>query len=788
MLKYVTFSLFSVFHFFAVAQSYPNHSSLNLREIMKGPDFVGHLPEDARWSITSEHILFDWNPEGLPGNETYAYHLKSKKSEKVTPDFYAQNKEFREGTWAKNQYYEYQGGLYYFDSKQKEAQLIYQSTVNIYNVHFYPQHPYVYFKEGNQLRSYCIEAKSIETIFVFKEGSAPSEAPEKESHWMREEQRLFQYLQEQEETAEWRETKREKWKHTIPYYHLGSEIVNTVQMSPDGKFLTFRLYTEANYENTHVEHHISKDGHTYTQNARPKVHNNDPNNRLAIYDFTRDSLYFADFSALSDIRKKPNYVQLYGDTSAHYEQDRNIIMHSLVYAETAHTNVLDVRSYDNKDRWIVSVNLETGTVKEHERQHDSAWIGGPGISSWNMVSGTLGWLPDNETVFFQSETSGFSHLYTLHLPSGKKEALTSGNWEVQEVSLNQLGSTFYLITNKTHSGDKGFYHLDIKTKKLTPVLTQSGAHEVSVSPDEKWLAVRYSYKNKPWEIYLAENKVGASLQPITHSTKKEFEAYDWTAPKVLKFKASDGVMVQTRLYEPEKTKANRAAVIFVHGAGYLQNAHNWWSSYYREYMFHNLLRDNGFTVLDIDFRASAGYGRDHRTAIYRHMGGKDLSDQLDGRQFLIDSMGIAPDRVGIYGGSYGGFITLMALLTEPGKFQGGAALRSVTDWNHYNHEYTSNILNYPSTDSLAYEKSSPIYYAENLADRLLMLHGMVDDNVQFQDVVRLSQRFIELGKENWELAVFPVEAHGFQKSYSWADEYRRIYELFIDELTKQNGQ
>jgi dipeptidyl aminopeptidase/acylaminoacyl peptidase len=106
----------------------------------------------------------------------------------------------------------------------------------------------------------------------------------------------------------------------------------------------------------------------------------------------------------------------------------------------------------------------------------------------------------------------------------------------------------------------------------------------------------------------------------------------------------------------------------------------------------------------------------------------------------------------------------------------------VTDWAHYNHEYTSNILNYPATDPEAYRKSSPIYYADNLKGQLLMLHGMVDDNVQFQDVVRLSQRFIELGKENWELAVFPVEAHGFKESYSWNDEYRRIYELFYSEL------
>ena len=134
------------------------------------------------------------------------------------------------------------------------------------------------------------------------------------------------------------------------------------------------------------------------------------------------------------------------------------------------------------------------------------------------------------------------------------------------------------------------------------------------------------------------------------------------------------------------------------------------------------------------------------------------------------------------------FLLLMALLKTPGEFKAGAALRSVTDWFHYNHEYTSNILNYPTTDPEAYKRSSPIYYAENLKDRLLMLHGMVDDNVQFQDIIRLTQRFIELEKNNWELAVFPVEGHGFKKSSSWNDEYRRIYELFYEELIlEKNG-
>ena len=108
----------------------------------------------------------------------------------------------------------------------------------------------------------------------------------------------------------------------------------------------------------------------------------------------------------------------------------------------------------------------------------------------------------------------------------------------------------------------------------------------------------------------------------------------------------------------------------------------------------------------------------------------------------------------------------------------GAALRPVTDWAHYNHGYTSNILNEPQNDSLAYQRSSPIYFAEGLQGHLLMAHGMVDDNVHFHDTVRLVQRLIELGKENWEVAVYPAERHGFTQASSWTDEYRRIFKLF----------
>jgi dipeptidyl aminopeptidase/acylaminoacyl peptidase len=195
-------------------------------------------------------------------------------------------------------------------------------------------------------------------------------------------------------------------------------------------------------------------------------------------------------------------------------------------------------------------------------------------------------------------------------------------------------------------------------------------------------------------------------------------------------------------------------------------------------MFHNLLVQQGYVVLDMDYRASAGYGRDWRTSIYRQMGTPEIQDLEDGVEWLVANLDVDVERVGTYGGSYGGFMTFMALFTSPDLFQAGAALRPVSDWAHYNHGYTSNILNTPDIDPIAYERSSPIYFAEGLEKPLLINAPMIDSNVFFVDVVRLVQRLIELEKQDFETAVYPVESHGFVQSSSWLDEYRRIYKLF----------
>jgi dipeptidyl aminopeptidase/acylaminoacyl peptidase len=211
------------------------------------------------------------------------------------------------------------------------------------------------------------------------------------------------------------------------------------------------------------------------------------------------------------------------------------------------------------------------------------------------------------------------------------------------------------------------------------------------------------------------------------------------------------------------------------------------TAYEPNYLFHHRLARRGYVVLDPDYRHSQGYGRKFRTDVYGYLGGKDLDDVVAGIDYLRDRGGIDPQRVGIYGGSYGGFLTLMALFTKSDRFAAGCALRSVTDWRTYNAWYTNPRLGDPTRDVSNYVRSSPIDHAKGLSKPLLLIHGLKDSNVFAQDTIRLVETLIELQKDDFEMMLYPSQDHGFSDADSWFDEYRRIERFFDRHLASVDG-
>ncbi|MGS2741172.1 prolyl oligopeptidase family serine peptidase [Sinomicrobium sp. M5D2P17] len=765
-------------------------SSLSVEKIMQDPRWMGTFPSDVRWDEHGEVLYFKYNRDNDPSDSLYRIKIKSpetiekvhaKEAMALIPENGSYNEARTKKLFTKDK------SLFIYDLKKRQQTELLQMESPVVSPEFLADENKVAFQAGNNLFTYSRATGQTRQVTNIKEGEADNKKEKEVSpkeKWLREDNlELLRVVREREEKKE--ETKA--YKEMIPEkktytFYSGDKQVFNLKLSPDEKFAVFSLRTRGDSQKTIVPNYIDASGYTTDLNTRTKVGEESTKVELAVYNLQKDTVYMVKTENLPGMKDLPDYTKDYPDKNWE-PAEREVVVSGASFSPDGRHIVVNVRSKDNKDRWIALLNPKDGSLKSLDRQRDEAWIAGPGIG-WSMGGGILDWLPDNKHIYFQSEETGYSHLYLLDVTTGKKKVLTSGKFEVFNPLVSRDGKSWYLTTSEVHPGERHFYKMPVYGGKMEKLTSMTGNNEVFLSPDEKHLAIRYSYSNKPWELYLKKNTASPKETQLTSGQSEDFTAYSWRDPKLIHFTAADGTQVPARLYLPEQGVKNNAAVIFVHGAGYLQNAHKWWSSYFREYMFHNLLTDLGYTVLDIDYRGSAGYGRDWRTAIYRHMGGKDLSDQVDGARFLIAEHGIDQKKIGVYGGSYGGFITLMAMFKEGDTFTSGAALRSVTDWAHYNHGYTSNILNEPFNDPEAYRKSSPIYFAEGLKGNLLIAHGMVDVNVHFQDVVRLSQRLIELGKDNWEMAVYPAEDHGFVEPSSWTDEYKRILKLFNTTLLK----
>ncbi len=766
--------------------------ALTVDAIMRDPKWLGAFPQNPFWSEDGKTLYFYWNPEGNPADSLYAVRRDGGAPHKISPQ--AQRRLPASGHYTRDyskKVFERDGDIFMLTVSTGAALQVTNTLEPERDPRFSFNEETIIFARHDNLFAWRIATGQFAQLTDFRSGAKPKEEIEpptsEQKYLATEELRLMEVLKERKDKAVSMKQMNKLLEAKRPRaIYIGEENVQNPQLSPDGKFVTFHLQKRPRDTRTaQVPNYVTASAFTEDIPTRTKVGEPASTYRFGYWDIAADTVKYVSADSLPEIAATRAFTTIPTphDTSKKTPEAREVMWHGPFWSEDGKHAFVVVLSLDNKDRWIAALDLPSGKLTTLDHQYDEAWIGGPSIVGY-WSPGAVGWLPDNEHVWFCSEVSGYSHLYLVNVRTQRKQTLTSGPFEITAPFLSRDKKRWYFISNEAHPGEYHFYTMPLFGGARTRVTALAGENEVALSPDETMLAIRHSKANEPWEIYLQPNKPDAAAQRITHSTTEEFKKYPWRMPEFVTYPTRDGKLVHARLYRPEKS--NGAAVVFVHGAGYLQNAHNGWSYYFREYMFHNMLADLGYTVLDPDYRASAGYGREWRTAIYRHMGGKDLEDVVDGAQFLIAHYGVDAKRLGIYGGSYGGFITLMAMFTTPEVFAAGAALRPVTDWAHYNHGYTANILNIPQADTLAYRRSSPIYFAEGLRGALLMCHGMVDVNVHFQDTVRLTQRLIELGKDNWEVAMYPMEDHGFKEASSWRDEYRRILKLFEENLRGEN--
>jgi dipeptidyl aminopeptidase/acylaminoacyl peptidase len=751
--------------------------ALEVPTIMRGPENTGREPSAVRWSPDGQWISFRWLPPGADWRETLKpYRIRAVAG--AAPERLTQAQAdsleplFASGALAPDRrlrVVSVRGDLYLVELPSGQLRRLTSTPgVSETDPRFDREGRRVFFRRDNNSFALDIVQGGVQQLTDIRTGPGPEEPKRAEGQraFVEAEQRaLLGAVRDRRMRDSLDKAEREARDAAQPkaFYLASGEQVRELSPSPSGEAVLVQLVTPTPSARTaQVPNYVTLSGYTEEIASRTKVGDLQSRTRLGLFSVSSGAV---------------RWIQpLAPDSSGTYAQ-----LSVAGWNDRGNSALLFAWNRSFTERRLVRVDADSARVTPLDVQRDTAWVGGPCAAPCDGVGG---WLPGDGGVWLVSEADGYAHLYTMSADGSNRHQLTRGKWEVLDAELLPDRSAWLLHTSEVSPYERHAYLLPL-ADRATPrppdrLTADVGGHTVTLSPDGRQLVDLASSANRPPELFLQATRAGAPRGQLTSSATAAWLSFPWIKPEIIGIPASDGVQVPARIYRPAELGArpNGAAVIFVHGAGCLHNVHNYWSTYFREYQFNQLLASKGYVVLDLDYRGSTGYGRDWRLANYRHMGGRDLQDQVDAVRWLQKTHGISPDRVGIYGGSYGGFITLMALFTEPKWFGAGAALRPVTDWAHYNHPYTAEILNEPQEDSLAYRQSSPIYFAQGLEDPLLILHGMVDVNVHFQDVVRLTQRLIELGKTDWQLAVYPVEDHGFIRPDSWTDEYRRILELF----------
>jgi dipeptidyl aminopeptidase/acylaminoacyl peptidase len=771
---------------------------LTLERIMADPDWIGPGVERPYWSLDGKTLYYRVKRKGSPVRDVHRIGTDGREDRTLTPAEIAKADpaDFVLDAARKRALFVRDGETVVRELASGREIALPRDITSIADAKFSPDGRMVYYSSASGWIGYDLEsrrARVLGSVLALKNPNDEKPAGELEKLQLR----LFSTLRDnkaQRDSLKARERAlREAQSARAPDpLYLGDDVVlRGSTLSPNGRWLvvtTVAKQTEPGRAGK-MPAYVTESGYEEFEDVRTRVGRNNPQAmKLWLADLEKrtlsplalDSLPGIHDDPLADIRAENDSVKratspdtskktAVRDTASSKLVERALQADVVAFSPDGTQLVLQLRAVDNKDRWIVSVDLERARLRPEHRLVDPAWI--------NWSYNDMGWLPDSKRFWYLSEESGFSHLY-VKASGAPATALTAGRYEVSQPQLARDGRSFLVRANA-----EAPYAYDLYRVALTggepQRLTRSQAIESfgqSVDGARLWLV--HSNPHTPDQLAVMSAN-GGKLTTLTDTRTPEYRAIAWPGLRIVGVPSSHGAgTIWAKLYKPADTTGTHPIALFVHGAGYLQNVHLGYPNYFREQMFEHLLTERGYIVLDMDFRASQGYGRDWRTAIYRQMGTPELEDLIDGVNYLVREHGGDPKHVGLWGGSYGGFMTLMAMFKAPDVFTSGAALRPVTDWTSYNHGYTSNILNTPQVDDVAYRRSSPIEFAAGLKGPLLICHGVIDDNVLFQDSMRLYQRLMELHKDDFELAPYTLERHGFTHADSWLDEYKRILRLF----------
>ncbi|MEK7404557.1 MAG: S9 family peptidase [Acidobacteriota bacterium] len=388
---------------------------------------------------------------------------------------------------------------------------------------------------------------------------------------------------------------------------------------------------------------------------------------------------------------------------------------------------------------------------------------------WINVRDHFRWLKDGREFLWSSERDGFAHLYRYSIGGQQLAQLTRGEWEVVAVTgVDETAGQVYFVSAEQSPLERHFYRVGLAGGERRRITAKPGTHSVSMGPTAEYYVATHSSLSELSRSALHKSD-GAEVAVLREADRKPREQYEILPTEIVEVKAADGAVLYARLIKPAGFQPGKKypAVVAVYGGPHAQAVRNAWPGLGID----QVLAHRGFVVWQLDNRGSAGRGHRWEAAVFRNLGAKELEDQKEGVKHLVSLGFVDPARIGIHGWSYGGYMTLYALLNAPDVFRAGVSGAPVTDWRHYDTIYTERYMGLPSENEDGYQRSALVPKAANLKGDLLLVHNLEDDNVLVQNTIQMADALQRAGKQ-FEMMIYPAKGHG-------ASPRKHFYELLL---------
>jgi len=400
---------------------------------------------------------------------------------------------------------------------------------------------------------------------------------------------------------------------------------------------------------------------------------------------------------------------------------------------------------------------------------------------WINVSDDLYFLEDGKRFLWSSERSGYRHLYLFDLEGKQLAQLTKGEWEVTAVeAVDEAKGLVYFTATEKSPLERQLYRIAFDATGFTRLTKEAGTHAAVLAPNTAAFYDTFSNAAAPQrqDLYRAD---GSRITTINENKIAELGDYHLSPMEFLIVKSRDGAQLNASIIKPPDFNPQKRypVLVYTYGGPHAQVVRNAWGG--ANFLWHELMAQKGYIVFSVDNRGSAGRGHAFETPLHFRMGAQELSDQRDGVQYLKSLPYVDANRIGVWGWSYGGHMTLHLMFEASDDFKAGFAGGPVTDWRYYDSIYTERYLGLPQKNEKGYQDSSPVKYAAQLKGKLLIAHGTGDDNVHFANTLSVMNDLIEAGKYV-EVLAFPGRGHGVSDPAARRVLMRRVTQFFLDNL------